>query len=99
MRWEEWVDRNLLPLVAVGFSIFGGAVRALQCDRHGERFSWRRFCWGLLASAFVGALCAFLTSSSPLPPRAQVALAGMAGYSAAEVLRCLPDAVRRALRL
>lgn len=74
-------------ITAILIAMCGGAVHAAN-DKP-ERWCWRRFVAGIITAAFAGIVMNFIVGGLGISEKTRVALVGMAGYAAHDLLEVL----------
>ena len=74
-------------IVAIGIALFGGAVNAM--NNKPAKWSWGWFVTGLFTAAFAGVIVSCALDSFDIAEKMKVAIVGMAGYAANDLLVAL----------
>jgi len=74
-------------ITTILIAISGGAVHAVN-NKPG-RWSWRRFVTGIITAAFAGLVMNFILEGLGVSEKTRVAIVGMAGYAAHDLLEVL----------
>lgn len=83
---------DLITTILIAMS--GGAVYAV--NNKPPRWSWRQFIVGIITAAFAGIVMNFILEGLGVSEKTRVAIVGMAGYAAHDLLEVLK---RRLLNL
>lgn len=85
----------LKALPGIALALVGAGVRLLTSDK---TFTVRQYCAGMSAAAFAGLLIAYLMADLAISPHIKMAVIGISGYTARDVLEALSSWFVKRLR-
>ena len=87
------VELNEFIIMGLIIGLLGGFGRAIHCDE--DDFSWLCFCYRITSAAFVSMMAGLIMTHTDYSPMLEAAIIGGSGYAAVDILKAVPEVVKR----